>query len=148
MAQVKTGDRVRVHFTGRLDDGRVFHSSLDGDAVELRVGDARLLPGFEKALIGMQPGETRTARIQAEDAFGDRDEQRVLRIDTAQLPGDVRPQVGEALHLKNEEGAQIAARVAFVSDEHVLLDANHPLAGENLTFEIRLVDIVPDHSVH
>lgn len=148
MAQVKSGDKVRVHFTGRLNDGRIFHTSMSGDAVEVRVGDDRLLPGFDKALIGMAPGETKTTRVRAEDAFGDRDEDRVMRIDTAQLPGEVRPTVGEALQLQNEEGAQIAARVTFVSDEHILLDANHPLAGEDLTFEIKLVDIVHDHSLH
>jgi peptidylprolyl isomerase len=143
MQQVHHGDIVRIHFTARRLDGRVFGSSAGKDPLELRVGDPAVLAGLHRALVGMRPGESKTALIPADEAFGRRMEELIMKLDAKALPGEVRPQVGEILQLQSDRGAQVAAQVIQVSPEEITLDANHPLAGEDVAFDIELLGIGP-----
>ena len=141
MAQPRSGDTIKVHYTGRLDDGRVFDSSKQREPLELTVGEAEVIPGFEQALTQMQPGEAKTVTVPAEQAYGPRRPDLVLAVDRAELPEHIQPTVGQKLKVQDNDGRVTEVRVADVSDEQVTLDANHPLAGQNLTFELELVEI-------
>jgi len=141
MAHPRAGDTVKVHYTGRLDDGRVFDSSKQRDPLELTLGDGRVIPGFEEAIAAMQPGEERTVRIPADRAYGRHRSELVLAVDRSELPPDIQPQVGQHLQVQHDDGEVTVVRVAEVSDEQVTIDANHPLAGHDLTFELELVAV-------
>lgn len=141
MTQAKKGDTVRVHYTGKLGDGTVFDTSADRDPIQFTVGASEVIPGFEKAVIGMSPGEKKTAELPADDAYGPRRDDRVAEIGREQLPDDLDPAEGQELQLRQPNGEAIRVRVTHVSEESITLDANHPLAGEDLTFEIELVEI-------
>ena len=143
MKRVKNGDKVRIHFTGRFSNGHVFATSQGREPIELTVGDEGIMPGFREALVGMMPGESRTARIAASKAFGDRREDLILRLDATILQDEARPQVGEVVQLQSDAGAKMSARVVEVTGEEIKLDANHPLAGHDLTFEIELLAAGP-----
>jgi peptidylprolyl isomerase len=138
----KTGDTVRVHYTGRLDDGNVFDSSEQREPLELTLGEARVIPGFQQAVVGMAPGTTKTAEIPSSKAYGDRQEEMVVNFDRQQIPPTIAPEPGQQVQLQTEQGEPIAATIVKVTDESVTVDANHPLAGQDLTFDIRLVEIV------
>jgi peptidylprolyl isomerase len=142
MAQAKQGDTVRVHYTGKLDDGTVFDTSVDGDPLEFTIGQGQLIPGFEQAVVGMEPGQSRTTMISADEAYGPHDENMVVVVDKGQFPDNVTPEIDQELQIRQGDGRTFVVRVTDVSDAEVTLDANHPLAGEDLTFDIRLVDIV------
>jgi peptidylprolyl isomerase len=135
----KNGDHVRVHYTGRLDDGRVFDSSRGGDPLEFTVGAGEVIPGFDEGVRGMRVGDSRTVEIEPEDAYGPRREGLVTSIsrEAAQFPTE--PQVGMHFGLPLQDGSQIEVVVTEVTDTHVTIDGNHPLAGERLTFDIELV---------
>ena len=141
MSQAKDGNSVKVHYTGTLGDGTVFDSSVGGEPLEFVLGEGSVIPGFEEAVRGMTPGETRTTTIAAEDAYGPHEPDAVFDVPRAQLPADVDPQVGQQLGLQHPSGQMIPAVISGVSDAAVTIDANHPLAGEDLTFEIQLVDV-------
>ena len=141
MAQAENGDSVKVHYTGKLDDGTVFDSSVDGEPLEFKLGEDQLIPGFESAVVGMHAGETKTIRIIADDAYGPHQEEMVLVIDRSEFPDDIDPKVGEQLSMQDAEGEEFEVKIVDASEETVTLDGNHPLAGENLTFEIQLVEI-------
>ncbi len=141
MAQAKNGDSVKVHYTGRFDDGATFDSSREGDPLEFTLGQGTVIPGFEDAVRGMQPGESKTARIAPENAYGPRREEMVVELSRADLPPTVRPQVGQQLQFPQKEGGSMIVRVAEVTDTSIVIDANHPLAGRELIFEIELVEI-------
>ncbi len=141
MAQAKDGDSVKVHYTGTLDDGTVFDSSAGGDPLEFTLGDRNVIPGFEAAVRGMGVGETRTTRIPASEAYGPREAGAVFEVDRSQLPPDAEPEVGLQIGLQHPTGQLLPAVITDVTDETVTIDANHPLAGQDLTFEIRLVEI-------
>lgn len=143
MAHPQSGDKVKIHYTGRLDDGRVFDSSKERQPIELTVGDEQLLPGFEEALTGMEPGEERTVTIPAERAFGPHRPELVLSVDRGELPDHIQPQVGQQLQLQQGNGEVTVVTVSEVSDEQVTIDANHPLAGQNLTFDLELLQVGP-----
>lgn len=140
MAHPRSGDTVRVHYTGRLDDGRVFASSKAQEPLELTVGEGALLPTVEETLTRMQPGEERTVTVPAAAAFGPHKPELVLAVDRADFPEDIQPAVGQALHVRQGDEL-VVVRIADVSDEQVTIDANHPLAGENLTFDLELVAV-------
>jgi peptidylprolyl isomerase len=142
MAQAKTGDTVNVHYTGKLDDGTVFDSSEGGNPLEFAIGEGNVIPGFEQAVIGMSPGDSKTATISSEEAYGPYYEERVLVVDRQQIPSDLPVDVGSQLQIQQQGGMVIPVVVTDITDGEVTLDANHPLAGEDLTFEIRLVSIV------
>ena len=142
MALAQAGDTVRVHYTGKLDDGTVFDSSAGSDPIEFVIGDHQVIPGFEDGVTGMAIGETKTITIPFDQAYGAYDDELVLDVPRAQFPDHITPEVGEALQLQQPDGNVITVIISEVSDEAVTLDANHPLAGEDLTFDLELAEIV------
>ena len=141
--EVKKGDKVRVHYTGRLTDGTVFDSSIGSDPVEFTTGQRSIIPGFENGVLGMAPGQKKTIRVPATEAYGPYYEERVLCVKREQFPSDIQPRIGQQLQVGNEEQATVVT-VTEVDEQNVTLDANHPLAGQDLIFDIELVDIVSD----
>jgi peptidylprolyl isomerase len=140
----KNGDRVRVHYTGRLEDGQVFDSSEGGDALEFRVGAGEVIPGFDEAVRDMGVGDKKTVRIEADDAYGQRREQLVAQVPRESMNLDSPPEEGMSLVMQLQDGNQIPVTVTEVTDTHVTLDANHPLAGHDLTFDVELVGHEPE----
>ena len=141
MAQAKQGDKVKVHYTGKLDDGTVFDSSKEREPLEFAIGDKKVIPGFEEAVIGMDIGEKKTVKLEAEKAYGPYRKELVMVVEKKQLPQDMKPEVGQQLQIKQEKNPPIIVTITKVSDNDVTLDANHPLAGKDLTFEVELVEI-------
>ena len=141
--QAKNGDIVRVHYTGRLETGETFDSSAGGDPFEFTVGAQETISGFEEGVRGMAVGEHKTVEIEAEDAYGQHIPARVQAIDRSIIAESLgqEPEVGMALAMQIEPGQQIPVTIVEVTDTHVTLDANHPLAGEKLIFDIELVEI-------
>ncbi len=137
----KNGDTVLVHYTGTLDDGTQFDSSKDGDPLESVLGQNMLIPGFETAILGMEEGETKTVTIQPDQAYGDRMEELVLTLPRAEVPAHMKPEVGMLVQLALDDEQEFEAVITEINDENLTLDANHPLAGEALTFELELVGI-------
>lgn len=133
-----SGDTVRVHYTGTLQDGTQFDSSKGRDPLQFTVGAGQVVPGFDKAVTGMEVGETKTVTIDAKDAYGEPDPNQVVEVGKDQLPPDANVSVGDQLQLGMQNGGSMIVRVAEVNENSILLDANHPLAGEDLTFEITL----------
>jgi FKBP-type peptidyl-prolyl cis-trans isomerase 2 len=142
LSKVKDGDTVKVHYTGKLEDGSVFDSSVERDPLEITLGEGKLIPGFEKAVVGLEVGDKTTASIESTDAYGDRREDLELSIERNQLPEDIEPQVGMQLQLNQPNGQPVPVQITKVEEENIMIDANHPLAGKDLTFDIELVDIV------
>ena len=136
----KNGDRVRVHYTGRLEDGEVFDSSKDGDPLEFTVGGGEVIPGFEDAVRGMSVGDTKTVEIASEDAYGPRRDGLVTQIsrEVAQFPEE--PRVGAEFLLPLQDGTQHPVVVTEVTDTHVTIDGNHPCAGQKFTFDLESVE--------
>jgi len=143
MANPQAGDTVKVHYTGRLGDGRVFDSSRERGPMEVTVGAGQVIPTFEEALTTMQPGEERTVTIPAEQAYGPRRPDLVVSVDRAEFPEHIKPTVGQELQVRQDGGETAIVKIAEVSDQQVVLDANHPLAGEDLTFDLELVEVQP-----
>jgi len=141
MAEAKSGDAVKVHYTGTLDDGTVFDSSADRPPLELTLGEEQVIPGFEEALVGMAPGDSKTVTIPADQAYGAHDADLVMTFEREDFPEDLDPQVGQVLRMEQPGGQGIRVAVVEVSDTNVTLDANHPLAGKDLTFDVQLVEI-------
>lgn len=142
MAQANEGDTVRVHYTGTLDDGEQFDSSRGGDPLEFKLGDGNLIGGFEAAVTGMEPGEVRSVRIEAEDGYGPHREELLLEVERERLPEGLEPEVGQPLQMQDGDGNRFVVQVTAVEDASITLDGNHPLAGKDLNFEIELVEIV------
>lgn len=137
----KSGDTVKVHYTGKLDDGQVFDSSVDSDPLEFTIGGGNMIDGFDAAVRGMTVGELRQVRIPAEQAYGPRIDEMVLAVGREQLPKGMDPEVGQMFELMTPEGERAQLVVTAFDDKSVTLDANHPLAGQALTFDITLVGI-------
>lgn len=142
MAQVKNGDTVRVHYTGKLDDGTIFDSSVNRNPLEFKVGQDQVIQGFEEAVIGMNLGETKTVKISVDQAYGPRREDMVTQIERNQIPPHIQLEVGLQLQVTGPDGRPAIVTVTDLSDSTATLDANHPLAGKDLTFEIELVEII------
>jgi peptidylprolyl isomerase len=141
MTQAKTQDKVSVHYTGTLDDGTVFDSSVEREPLTFTLGEGQIIPGFEEAVVGMETGQKRTVRIPADQAYGPRRDDRLIDVPRDQFPPEIEPQVGQQLQVQQPNGQPAIVAVAQVSADTVTLDANHPLAGQALTFEIELVTI-------
>lgn len=141
MSTAKQGDTIQIHYTGTLDDGTVFDSSEGRDPLAFTLGEGQVIPGFERAALGMEIGETKTTRIESDDAYGDRNDELVLEVPREQLPDGLEVEVGTALQLQQPDGRAVPVTVAALDDATITLDANHPLAGEALTFELTLVEI-------
>ena len=139
--QAKTGDKVTVHYTGTLDDGTTFDSSRDREPLQFELGAGQVIPGFEEGIMGMSPGESKTIHIAPKDAYGERTEEMVGKLSRSQLPPDLEPEVGMELQSRDDEGHTIMLRVIAVDGDTIVVDANHPLAGQTLTFQLELVSI-------
>lgn len=142
MSQAKNGDTVKVHYTGKLEDGTVFDSSLERDPLSFQIGSGQVIPGFENTVIGMTEGDSRSILINSDEAYGPYQDDQVLDIEKSNLPDHIQPEVGMILESVQDDGQTIRFTVIGVSDSQIKLDANHPLAGKNLNFEIQLVEIV------
>jgi peptidylprolyl isomerase len=140
MATAKLKDRVRIHYTGRLPDGRVFDTSRERDPLEFEAGSGEVIPGISHAVVGMQAGESRTVTVAPEDAFGPRREEMVQEVPRSALPAEVS--VGDPLRAQAGE-QEVQVWVAELGEENAVIDGNHPLAGHTLEFEVELVDVVP-----
>jgi FKBP-type peptidyl-prolyl cis-trans isomerase 2 len=141
MSQVKENDTVRVHYTGKLSNGQVFDSSLEREPLEISLGQGNLIPGFEKGVVNMKVNEKKTVNIPFAEAYGDIQKELFHEVKKDELPQDMTPEVGMGLASKNPDGTEVQFRVAEVHDEHIIIDANHPLAGQDLIFDLELVEI-------
>ena len=141
MAQAQQGSRVKVHYTGKLDDGSVFDSSVGGEPLEFTIGQGQMIPGFEQGVVGMELGEARTVIIAADQAYGIHRPDGVFEIDRAEIPMAIPLEVGMQLQATGPGGRPAHMTVVELSEDRVKLDANHPLAGKDLTFDIELVEL-------
>jgi peptidylprolyl isomerase len=142
MTQAKAGDTVRVHYTGTLTDGTQFDSSSGRDPLEFTVGSGQIIPGLDKEIPGMEPGEKKQVKIAPEEAYGERDPSRVQTIPRDKIPENIPTDPGTQLQMQTPQGQAIPVTVMEATDSEVTLDANHPLAGKELTFDVELVEIV------
>lgn len=142
MAQAKNGDTVKVHYNGKLDTGVPFDTSEGSDPLQFELGSGCLIPGFEEAVIGMSPGESKTVIIPPEKAYGRYREDRVFKIDKKDLPDDIVPAEGMTLEVCATNGLMVPVQITEIVGSTVTLDANHPLSEQTLTFEIKLLEIV------
>lgn len=141
MAEAKKGDKVKVHYTGKLNDGTVFDSSENREPLEFTIGNGNMIAGFEKAVVGMAVGDAITTDIPSEEAYGEKRPDRLVAVPKAEVPADINPAVGQQLSIQQQDGSALPVLVAEINEENIVLDANHPLAGKDLTFEIKLVEI-------
>lgn len=139
--QAKTGDTVQINYTGKLSDGTVFDTSEGGEPLEFKLGEGTVIEGFDKAVLGMTVGEKKTFTVPAKEAYGPYQDDMVMEIPRDQLSKDLVPVVGQHLQSTSTDGQTIVVTVTKVTDTSITVDANHPLAGKDLTFEIELVKI-------
>lgn len=142
MTVAKIGDKVKVHYTGKLNDGTVFDSSLEREPLEFKLGEGQMIAGFEKAVTGLETGSSVTTNIPSDEAYGERKKEMMVEVPKKDVPENIEPQVGQQLAIQQEDGNSLPVVVTAVEDNKIVLDANHPLAGKDLTFEIKLVDVV------
>ncbi len=141
MSAAKKGDKVKVHYTGKLKDGSVFDSSQDREPLEFELGAGSMIAGFDKAVTGLKVGETTVANIPAEQAYGAVKDEMIIEVPKSQIPEDLDPKVGQQLAVQQPDGNSVPVVVKEVGNEKIIIDANHPLAGKDLTFDIELVSI-------
>ncbi|MHB0874584.1 MAG: FKBP-type peptidyl-prolyl cis-trans isomerase [Anaerolineae bacterium] len=142
MAQAQNGDTVDVRYTATLDDGTVVDSNTDRNPLQFTVGSGEVISGFEEAVVGMNPGDSKTVAVPADKAYGPYQEGMVVEIARSAVPADFEPAVGQQVRVQQDSGGSSVATITEVNDSAIRLDANHPLAGKGLTFEIELLDIV------
>ncbi|MDD5729824.1 MAG: peptidylprolyl isomerase [Candidatus Omnitrophica bacterium] len=144
MAKVKEGDIVKVHYTGKLADGTIFDDSIQREPLQFTVGEHMLIEGFEQAVIGMEPGEWKTVTIPADKAYGPHLKELVIAANLSQMPEGLKPVIGGQLQITQEENKPpVIVTVTDITADKVILDANHPLAGKDLIFDINVNEIVP-----
>lgn len=141
MSQVKQGDTVQIHYTGTLADGSVFDSSAGRDPLEFTVGSGQIIPGLDAAMEGMSVGEKRLVEIPSDQAYGPVHPEARRAVPREEIPEEVPMEVGTQVHAHNEQGQMMTLTIIEITDAHVVLDANHPLAGKDLTFDVELVSI-------
>lgn len=142
MEKAKTGDKVKVHYNGSLEDGTVFGSSPEQEPIEFTIGQKNILPSFENAVIGMSEGDKKEVSIPPEDAFGHRKEDLIFDVERSKLPSDIDLKLGVILRVGSDTGQNFDATITHIDDKIVTLDGNHPLAGKVLNLEIQLVEIL------
>jgi peptidylprolyl isomerase len=142
MSQATAGDKVKIHYTGTLEDGKQFDSSEGREPLEFELGSGQVVPGFDKAVMGMAVGESKSVTIAPEDAYGQRNEQAVQEVPKSALPEDLKAEEGMMLQAQNPDGQTVQLAVVSVNDDSITVDANHPLSGKTLNFELSLVEIV------
>ena len=141
MQQVQQGDKVKVHYHGKLTDGTTFDSSEGREPLEFEVGAGAVIPGFDNGVMGMTVGDKKTVNIPAEEAYGPKVDELVMDFPKERFPDDMQPEIGMQLMMNNGSGQQFPVTIVEVKDEIITLDANHQLAGKDLVFDIELVDI-------
>lgn len=141
MQQAKKGDKVKVHYHGKLTNGTTFDSSAGREPLEFEVGGGMVIPGFDNGVTGMAVGEKKTIHIPVEEAYGPKQEEMIMDFPKDRFPADMIPEVGMQLNMSNGSGQQLPVMIIEVKDDVVVLDANHPLAGEDLVFDLELVAI-------
>jgi peptidylprolyl isomerase len=139
--QAKKGDKVKVHYHGRLNDGTTFDSSEGRQPLEFEVGSGMVIKGFDEGVAGMSVGDKKTISIPAEDAYGTRQEEMVIEFPKTNFPPDIEPEIGMTLNMHSENGQELPVVITEINDDTIILDANHPLAGKELIFDIELVDL-------
>ncbi|MEN8142655.1 MAG: peptidylprolyl isomerase [Thermodesulfobacteriota bacterium] len=141
MTQAKSGDAVKIHYKGTLDDGTVFDSSEGRDPLAFTLGGGQVIPGFDEAVTGMAVGESKSVNIPADKAYGQRNEEMIIEAPRDQVPPEITPEVGQQLQMGGPNGEVVVVVIVEVTDDHIKLDANPPLAGKDLNFDIELVSI-------
>ncbi|MEJ7827172.1 MAG: peptidylprolyl isomerase [Segetibacter sp.] len=141
MQEVKSGDTVRVHYHGKLNDGTTFDSSEDRDPLEFEVGSGSVIAGFDNGVTGMKVGDKKTINIPVDEAYGQVQDDLLMEFPLDRFPADMKPEGGMELNMSNGAGQNFPVVITEVLDNSVVLDANHPLAGEDLTFDLELVEI-------
>ena len=142
MKQAQKGDTVKVHFKGTLDDGTVFADSKGGDPVQFTIGEGALIPGFEEETVGMSEGEQKSIRLEADRAFGQKRDELVSTVPRSAIPENIDLAVGLQLQMNSSSGQPVQVVVTDVAEDEITIDANPPLAGHPLTFDIELVELV------
>lgn len=142
MSQVKANDTVKVHYTGKLTNGQVFDSSLEREPLEFTLGQGMLIPGFENGILDMAVSEKKTIEIPAEEAYGDVKPELVQEVMKSDLPAEIEPTVGMGLVSKTPDGREIPLVVSEIKEESIMVDANHPLAGKDLIFDVEVIEIL------
>ncbi|GEQ98666.1 peptidyl-prolyl cis-trans isomerase [Iodidimonas gelatinilytica] len=142
MSTASTGDTVKVHYTGTLDSGQQFDSSRDREPISFELGKRQVIVGFETAIEGMAPGETKQVKIPADEAYGQRRDDLVFAVPPDQFPAEMKAEEGMRVTGTTQQGQQVEMMIVKVTEETITLDANHPLAGHDLTFDLELVEIV------
>lgn len=142
MSQAKSGDTVRIHYTGTLSDGTQFDSSEGRDPLEFSLGSGQVIPGFDNAVEGMAVGDSKSVSIEPEQAYGQKHEQLIQDVPKSALPQDMEPEVGMRLQSQSPDGQVMHLLITAVAEESITVDGNHPLAGHTLSFDINLVEIV------
>ena len=141
MSQAKKNDKVKVHYTGTLADGTVFDSSREAEPLEFTIGGGDLIKGFDEAIPGMAIGDIKTVNIPADEAYGTANEEMVFQVERAQFAEDMTPEVGQQFQIDTPDGQQMVVAITAIEGDQITLDANHPLAGQDLTFELELMEI-------
>ena len=141
MTQVKKGDKIKIHYHGKLNDGSTFDSSEGREPLEFEVGSGMVIPGFDEGVTGMSVGDKKTIHIPFTQAYGPKEEEYIMEFPLDKFPEDMKPEVGMALNMSNESGQQFPVVIAAVKEDAVILDGNHPLAGQDLIFDLELVEI-------
>lgn len=141
MTQAKSGDTVKVDYTGKLSDGCVFDTSDGNEPLEFILGAGQMIPGFENAVDGMTVGETKNVTLTADEAYGQYQPEWITQVDRKEFPDHIEPEIGQQLQIQSEEGQTTIVTITEITDENVTLDANHPLAGQDLNFDITLTEI-------
>ncbi len=141
MTQAKNGDKVKVSYTGKLVDGSEFDSSEGRDPLEFTLGENEVIPGFEEAVVGMSPGQSKTVTVSSEQAYGPRQKELVVEVERKDVPADLELEVGRQLEVTQDDGDVFLVTVSDLTESAVTLDANHPLAGQDLVFEINLLEV-------
>ncbi len=140
--KAKNGDKVKVHYTLRLDDGTVVESSAGTMPLEFTIGNRELIQGFENGILGMGPGESKTVTIPAEQAYGPRNENMIFEFNRDKAPEGFEPQIGQVVHMHRPDGKSFTVTVINITEKGFMMDANHPLSGKDLTFDLELVEIM------
>jgi len=142
MSVATKGNTVKVHYTGKLKDGTIFDSSQEREPLEFVLGDGKMIKGFDVAVEGMKVGDDISVTIPTDDAYGQKREDMMLDVPIDQVPEDIKPEVGMDLSIQNQQGQPTPVKVVHIDEAKITLDANHPLAGEDLLFDIKLVEVV------
>ena len=143
MQQVQSGDKVKVHYRGTLKTGETFDSSQGGEPLEFTVGSGQVIKGFDEGVKGMQRGEKKTVEIPVGDAYGEKNNEMIFEFPKEQFPNDMNPEVGQQLMMSNGPAQSFPVTITEIKENFILLDANHPLAGQDLIFDLEVVEIVP-----